>query len=117
MIIRIQLTIGVIAFGLLLLVLELIRRGKLREEYSLLWLLTAVVMLVFAFWPGSVGFIAKVTGLFYLTALLVLSFLFLVMILLQFSTIISSLADRNKELAQHLAILKWRIKELEAKEE
>ena len=116
MLIRIQLTIGIIAFSLLLLVLELIRRGKLREEYSLLWLLTAVIMLVFTFWPGSVYFIAKITGLFYLTALLVVSFLFLVMILLHFSTIISSLADRNKELAQHLAILKWRIQNLEARE-
>ena len=116
MILRIQLAIGVMSLCLLLLVLELIRRGKLREQYSLLWLFTAVVILVFTFWPGLVGFIAKITGLFYLTALLVVSFLFLVMILLQFSIIISSLADRNKELAQHLAILKWRIQSLEARE-
>ena len=116
MILRIQLTLGVIGLSLLLLVLELIRRGKLREQYSLLWLFTALVLLVFTFWPGLVGFIAKITGLYYLTALLVVSFLFLVMILLQFSTIISSLADKNKEVAQHLAILKWRIQNLEAKE-
>lgn len=116
MILRTQLTLGVIGLSLLLLVLELIRREKLREQYSLLWLFTALAMLVFSLWPGLVYFIAKITGLYYLTALLVVSFIFLVMILLQFSTIISSLADRNKELAQHLAILKWRIQNLEAKE-
>lgn len=116
MILRTQLSIGAIGLSLLLLVLELIRREKLREQYSLLWLFTALAMLVFSLWPGLVYSIAKITGLYYLTALLVVSFIFLVMILLQFSTIISSLADRNKELAQHLAILKWRIQNLEAKE-
>ncbi|MCA9889825.1 MAG: DUF2304 domain-containing protein, partial [Anaerolineae bacterium] len=34
----------------LLVVLELVRRRKLREEYSLLWLFTAAVMLVVSVW-------------------------------------------------------------------
>jgi uncharacterized membrane protein YhaH (DUF805 family) len=93
---------------------ELIRKGRLREEYSILWLFTGAVTLLISFWPQFFlsQFITRVTGLFYLTAVVVIAFLFLLLIVLHFSVVVSKLTDRNKELAQRHALLELEFKEL-----
>lgn len=110
---RIQMIIGAVSILLLVIVLELIRRGRLREKYALLWLLSGVVIAIFSIFPNLLGIISKVIGLYYLTALFVISFLFLLLIVLHFSTVLSWLSDRNKELAQELSILDFEFKELD----
>jgi hypothetical protein len=100
--------------GLLLIVLELVRRRRLKEEYSLLWLLTAVVLLALSLWRSSLDLIAKLMGIFYPpTALFVVGFGFVLLLLLYFSTIISRLSGENNSLTQRLAILDWRVRQLE----
>ena len=100
---------------LLLLVLELVRRRRLREDYSLLWLATAFVLVVLALWQDSLTAIAKVMGIFYPpTALFVIGMGFLLLILLQFSIVITRLARDNKRAAQHIALLNQRLRALEA---
>ncbi len=96
---------------------ELIRRRKLREEYALLWILTGIVILVFALFPGVLYFISKLLGLHHLTTMLLISFLFLLAIVLHFSTVISKLTDRETKLAQRLAILERKLYELRKKKE
>ncbi|MFH1776660.1 MAG: DUF2304 domain-containing protein [Candidatus Omnitrophota bacterium] len=91
---------------------ELIRRRKLREEYALLWLLTGAVILVFAIFPQLLYLISRLLGLHHLTTMLLISFLFLLCIVLHFSTVISKLTDRETELAQQLALLEQKLKEL-----
>ena len=62
---------------LLFLILELIRSRRLRERYALLWLLTAVVMLVLSAWRGALGSLAGAVGIYYPpSALFVLGSLF-----------------------------------------
>ena len=100
--------------GLLLIVLELVRRRRLKEEYSLLWLLTAVVLLALSLWRSSLDLIAKLMGIFYPpTALFVVGFGFVLLLLLYFSTIISRLSSENNSLTQRLSILDWRVRQLE----
>jgi hypothetical protein len=100
--------------GLLLIVLELVRQRRLKEEYSLLWLLTAVVLLALSLWRSSLDLIAKLMGIFYPpTALFVIGFGFVLLLLLYFSTIISQLSGENNSLTQRLAILDWRVQKLE----
>ena len=110
---KIQIIIGTVSILLLLIVFELIRRGKLKEEYSLLWLLSGVVILTFSIFPNLLGIISRMMGMYYLTALFVISFLFLLLIVLHFSTVISKLSERNKELTQELSILEFRFKQLD----
>jgi hypothetical protein len=110
---RIQMIIGTVSVLLLGIVLELIRRGRLREKYALLWLLSGVVIAVFSIFPGLLSVISKVMGVYYLTALFVISFLFLLLIVLHFSTVLSWLSDKNKELTQELSILDFKFKELD----
>ena len=110
---KIQIITGTVSILSLVIVFELIRRRRLKEEYSLLWLLSGVVILIFSIFPNLLGIISKMMGMYYLTALFVISFLFLLLIVLHFSTVISQLSERNKELTQELSILDFRFKELD----
>jgi hypothetical protein len=110
---KIQLIIGAVSVLLLVIVFELIRRNRLKEEYSLLWLLSGVVILIFSIFPDLLNIISRVMGMYYLTALFVISFLFLLLIVLHFSTVLSRLSERNKELTQELSILDFSFKQLD----
>ncbi len=110
---KIQVITGVVSISILIIVFELIRRRRLREEYSLLWLLSGVVILLFSIFPGLLDVISKAMGIYYLTTLFVISFLFLLFIVLHFSTVISRLSERNKDLAQELSILEFKFKEIQ----
>ena len=112
---KIQIITGIVSILLLTIVFELIRRNKLKEEYSLLWLLSGMVILMFSIFPSLLYIISKALGMYYLTALFFISFLFLLLIVLHFSTVISKLSKNNNELTQELSILDFRLKELDKK--
>jgi len=107
MLIKVQILIGVMSIILLLFTFELIRKGRLREEYSILWIFTGLIIFIISLWPEFFlsRFIPKITGLFYLSAVVMIAFLFLLLIVLHFSIVISRLSHQNKELAQRYAIL------------
>ncbi|MCK9418523.1 MAG: DUF2304 domain-containing protein [Nitrospirae bacterium] len=91
----------------LLLIVELIRRGRLKEKYSLLWLFAGTVLLVFASSRGLLEYVSSLVGIYYPPSFLfLLAFLFLLMITLHFSSVISGLSEKNKQLAQELALLR-----------
>jgi hypothetical protein len=97
---------------LLLVVVELIRSRRLRERYSLLWLLTGVVILVLSAWRGLLGSLSNAVGIYYPPSLLfVLASLFIIGVLLHYSTVISRLSDQNTILAQRLALLEAKLSE------
>jgi hypothetical protein len=99
---------------LLALVIELIRTRRLRERYALLWLATAGVILVFAVWRSGLHELSQALGVAYPpNALFVLAILFMLILLLHFSTVISKLSDRSTLLTQRLALLEQRLRELE----
>ena len=110
---RIQIMAGTVSLILLGIIFELIRRRRLKEEYSLLWLVSGILILVISIFPKLFEVIAKMMGMYYLTALLVLCFLFLLMIVLHFSTVISQLSERNKDLTQELAIMDYKLKQID----
>ena len=114
MLIKFQIIIGILSIILLLGTLELIRKGRLREEYSILWLFTGGITLIFSLWPKFFlsKFFIQITGLYYLSAVVMIAFLFLLMIVLHFSVVISKLTVRIKELAQQTAFLELELKEL-----
>ena len=113
MLIKVQIIIGVLSVILLLVTFELIRKKRLREEYAILWLFTGAIVLVLSLWPEFFlsQFFAKITGIFYLSAVVLTAFSFLLLIVLHFSVVISKLTDRNKELAQRHALLELEFKE------
>jgi hypothetical protein len=104
----------VMSLGLLIVIIELIRRRALAERYALLWLLTGAVLTFLAVWKPWLGLLAGILGIYYPpSALLVIGLGFILLILLHYSVIISRLADQNRQLAQRYAILTWRVAEME----
>jgi hypothetical protein len=103
---RVSVVAAVAALLLLFVVFELIRSRRLQERYALLWLLTGVIVLVLALWRGALGLLADAVGIAYPpSALFVLAALFILLLLLHYSTVISKLSDQNRILAQRLALL------------
>ncbi len=98
---------GFASFALLAVVFELIRRRRLRERYALLWLLTAVVMLALSLWRDGLNTIADWFGVetYPPAVLFAVASLFVIVVLLHYSTVISKLADENTILAQKVALL------------
>jgi hypothetical protein len=95
---------------LLLVVLELVRRRRLQERYSLLWLLTGGVLLVLAAWPSALSWIARRMGIAVpANALFVLAGAFVMVVLLHYSTVLSRLSEQNVRLAQRAALLEERL--------
>jgi hypothetical protein len=104
----------IITLGILIGVLELVRRRRLREEYSLLWILTAVALTILNLWSAPLDWITEITGIFRPTVLIVVAVAFFLLILLYYSTVLTHLADQNKDLAQELALLREELDRLRA---
>jgi Mg2+/citrate symporter len=89
-----------------LVVMELVRRRRLREEYAFLWVLTTVGMMVLATWYGLIEWITQAIGAVAVTTTLFLfALLFLLLISVHFTTVISRLTVQVRRLTQELAIL------------
>jgi hypothetical protein len=95
---------------IMLVVVELVRRRKLREEYSWLWLLTGGGIILLVVWYDLLVLITHLIGAIApTTTLFIFGFLFLMLISLYYSIQISKLSHQVKEMAQQLAILKGHV--------
>lgn len=102
----------VASIGALIFILELVRRRKLAEGYSLLWLGTGGVLLVLSVSRPLLDTIASAVGIFYPpSALFLVAVIFVLFILLHFSTVLTQLAREHKEAAQQMAILRWELEQ------
>lgn len=111
---RVDLVAVIAAFGLVVVVVELVRRRSLREEYALLWLLMGAMLLVLSLWRQLLHGLAALIGIYYPpSALFLVGFGLVLLILLHFSTVVSVLTRENKTLAQQLALLAWRVEQVE----
>ncbi len=94
-------------------VFELLRRRKLREEYSWVWVVTAVALAVLAAQQGLlltfsqwIGSSSPVSTLFFG------ALLFLFALVLQFSVRLSRLTHRHRTLGQRMALLEAEVRRL-----
>ena len=101
---------------LLLVVFELIRSRRLRERYALLWLATGVVLVVLSAWRGGLNTIARWLGVstYPPAVLFAVGLLFVILVLLHYSTVLSRLSDQSTTLAQRLALLEAKLDEVGA---
>ena len=92
---------------LLLYILEMVRRRMLRTEYSILWLLGSIVILILSLMRGWLEWLSRIVGIVYPPSLLFLvGIFFILLILIHFSITISRLYQMNKKMAQEIALLK-----------
>src|SRR4029079_6654741 len=98
---------------LILVVFELIRSRRLRERYALLWLATGVVLLALSAWRGGLNTIAGWVGVetYPPAVLFAVALLFVLAVLLHYSTVLSKVTDQNVILAQRVALLELELSE------
>ncbi len=102
-----------LAIVLIVVVLELVRRRKLREEYSFLWFGTAALLFALAFEPRLLNLFKNAISAKTVTSALFFGALcFLMLVALQFSIRLTKLTLRNKSLSQKMAILEEELYEL-----
>jgi len=88
-------------------ILELVRRRKLKEEYSWLWIVTGMAMVVLSSWYGLIEWLTHLIGAVAVTTTLFLfALLFLLLVTVHFSVVISRLTQQVRRLTQELAILR-----------
>jgi hypothetical protein len=113
---RIQVIAIIVSVTVLVIIFNLIRKKKIKEEYSLLWILFGIVFVVLSIWRNGLEYIADLLGINYAPAALFIILLAAVFfILIEFSIIISNLTTANKNLAQEIGILKAEIRRLKEK--
>ena len=105
----------IVSVVMLLVVFELIRSRRLRERYALLWLATGAVLVVLSAWRGGLNTIAGWFGVrgYPPAVLFAVGLLFVIVVLLHYSTVISRLVDQNTILAQRLALLETKLRDRE----
>lgn len=103
---RIQIisTVGSLAF--LAMILRLIKTKMLKEAYAILWLLFGTVFLISSVWKKGLDYLAALAGIYYPPALLFLIMIIaLILVLIQFSIVVSSQNDKIRQLSQEIALL------------
>jgi hypothetical protein len=91
---------------LLIFIVELVRRRHLKEEYSVLWVLTALALLLLAAWEGLLRNLTHFIGaLSQASTLYFFGLVFVVFVLLHFSVRVSNLERRVVVLLQEIALL------------
>lgn len=103
---RQQLVAVLLATGILALVIELVRRRRLREEYAWVWIAVSCVLLLLALNGSLVTVVSRWIGAATSTSTLFFgALIFLMLLALQFSVRLSRLTYRYRVLAQRLALL------------
>lgn len=98
-----------------IIVLSLLKRKRLALKYTLLWLLTVVVLFVLTLWPELLLVLADLVGIQTgMNALYVFLIAFILMILMSITSIVSAQTERIRKLVEANAILERRVRELEA---
>ncbi|MCF8360291.1 MAG: DUF2304 domain-containing protein [Prolixibacteraceae bacterium] len=109
---RIQLISIIASIIIFSVVFNLVRRRKLKTEYSLIWLSVAVIFIVFSFWREGIDKLAKLLGIAYAPSVLFIILLIgIILILIEFSIIISKQAEKIKILVQEIGLLKQELEE------
>lgn len=95
------------------LIFEMIRRKKIKEEYSFLWLTLGFIFLLFSTWRNGLEILALLMGVAYApSALFIILFAVLITILIHFSIVISKMKDYISVLVQEIGLLKLELDQI-----
>lgn len=101
------------SIGFLVFIVELVRRRRIREEYSIIWIVFGLVFLFFSIFRGALNFLAYNLGIAYVPmALMLILVMGIFLILVQYSIVITKLTEDNKNIIQENAIVNNEIEAL-----
>lgn len=96
------------------IIIHFLKKKDLNLRYSLIWIFSVIIMLIVLIFPelilafnSFVGIVETVNSVF------VLEGMFVLMILLSLTAIVSHLNERNRQLVQAVALLEKRLRDVE----
>jgi hypothetical protein len=99
---------------LLLLIIYMVRKKMIYENYALVWILVPIVLLVFVSSRTVLEAIAAFAGIYYApSVMLPVLYLLYIFVMLFFTVVISKRDRQIKDLTQELGILKHQVRKLE----
>ena len=109
---RLDMFLGAVVF--LVVILWLLKKGRLTVRYSIIWLMAGGALLVFAVFPYIVLVLRDWLNIeMPVNVIFTLVLAFVLLLLLSLSTIVSGFAEKLKRLAQENALLEERVRRLE----
>ena len=107
---RIQIVAIIASLSFLGSVLTQIKKGKLREEYAFVWILSTLALIGFSFWRSGLDLLGHAFGVYEPLNLIFTGAIFAILIyLLHLSTTVSRLQQQNRTLAQEIVLLKQQL--------
>lgn len=98
------------------IIIHFLRKKELNLRYSLIWLISAFVMLIVSIFPGIIIKFSLIVGIIdTVNIVFVLEGMFVLLILLSLTAIVSHLNERSRQLIQAVALLEKRVRDLEKK--
>ncbi len=111
---RIQIITIVINILFIAYISRLIIKGKLREEYAIVWCICTFVLVLFSFWRGGLALMSKLFGVFDPPNLVFTAFIFIILIYLLHLSVVSSKSHHSiNTLTQEIALLKQKMEKAE----
>ncbi len=111
---KIQIILISISVILILILVGLTRSRKIRIQYSLLWFLSAFLLLIFSVFRDLLTIFATIVNIYYAPSFILVVIIFIGFVLgIHFSIVLSTLTEENKKLIQEVALLNNRIENLE----
>jgi hypothetical protein len=104
---RVQIIAIIASLCFIAFIARLIIKGKLREEYAIIWIVCSLFLIAFSIWSNGLDRITKLLGFTLPSNLIFTGAIFAILIyLLHLSVVVSKLQEQNKTLAQDIALLK-----------
>ena len=112
---RVTLIIAVICY--FVIILYFLKQRALNLKYTLLWLLSGVVLGILVIYPELLRYIIRILGIEdNMNGLFIICIAFMLMIMMALTSIASRQNMKIRQLVQEIAILDKRIRELEKPE-
>jgi hypothetical protein len=92
---------------------ELIRRRLLSESYAMLWLAISAALMIFALVPQLLFWVSQGIGVEYYTIMILVCFVLLAGIILQYSIVLSRRGEQSRRIVQRMALLQQRLEQLQ----
>ena len=110
---RIQIITIITSILFLALVSRLVVKGRLREEYSIAWLIFTAILVTFSFWDDGLRVLSNLFGVFIPANLVFTISIFVALVyLLHLSVVASKLQKQNKTMAQEMALMRIEMDEI-----
>ena len=114
---RLQIIAIFSALVFMFFIFRLISKGRLREEYSFIWIICTLLLLIFSVWRNGLDVIASLMGIFYAPSLIFMGAIFAIVVFLVHLSVVNSKQHKQiKDLSQEMALLKEKLEKKEKQE-